>query len=136
MTRDDLANLLLNKYVGAIAAGGIGVAAGNAMSGPSLDDLNRGKPSHAHYDTQLGHAKNNASRGWTSLSDMDYAVVEGARQGLMGDRITSSELDELIMSGQITPEQAYILEDVHNFGASGAYGDPRYEQVVSQFPSR
>lgn len=129
----ELANALLNKYVAAIAAGGIGIAAGNAMAGPSLDDLNNGKPSHQHYMTQIGHAQNNAARGWNDLSNIDYTVVEGARQALMGDRMSSAQLDELILSGQITPKQAYILGDVHNFGAHGdAYQDPRYERILEE----
>jgi len=136
MTRQELADALLNKYVTAIAAGGIGVAAGNAMAGPSLDDLNAGKPSWQHYMTQTEHAQNNAARGWNDLSNMDYTVVEGARQGLMGDRISSAELDELILSGQISPKQAYILSDVHNFGAHGdSFDDPRYEQVLKEIKS-
>ena len=124
------------RMAGTIAAGLGGTALGallmNALKEPSLADLNSGKPSHAHYNTQIGHAINNAERGWTNLSDHDYAVVEGARQGLMGDRITSAELDELILSGAVTPQQARYLEDVHNFGASGAYNDPRYEAVAQE----
>ena len=135
MTKQDLANALLNKYVGAIAAGGIGVAAGNAMAGPSLDDLNVGKPSHQHYMTQIGHARNNAARGWTDLSDQDYAVVEGVRQGLMGDRITNEELDQMIMNKDITARQAYLLGDVHNFGRSGSFDDPRYQEALAYIRS-
>ena len=136
MTRQDLANALRNKYVGAITAGGIGVAAGNALAGPSVDDLNSGKPSHQHYMTQIGHAQNNAGRAWNELSDMDYTVVEGARQALMGDRMTSADLDQLILSGEVTPEQAYILGDVHNFGMhSDATNDPRYDEVLNAIRS-
>ena len=136
MTQHDLANALLNKYVGAIAAGGIGVAAGNAMAGPSLDDLNSGKPSHQHYMTQIGHAQNNAARGWTDLSDQDYAVVEGVRQGLMGDRITNQELDQMILNQDISARQAYLLQDVHNFGGhSDAFKDPRYEEALAYLRS-
>ena len=136
MTRQDLANALLNKYVGAITAGGIGVAAGNAMAGPSLEDLNAGKPSHQHYMTQIGHAQNNAGRGWTDLSDQDYAVVEGIRQGLMGDRITNQELDQMIMNQDITARQAYLLQDVHNFGRSNeTFDDPRYEEALAYLRS-
>jgi len=136
MTKQDLANGLLNKYVGAIAAGGIGVAAGNAMAGPSLDDLNAGKPSHQHYMTQIGHAQNNAARGWTDLSDQDYAVVEGVRQGLMGDRITNQELDQMIMNQDISARQAYLLGDVHNFGSSSeTFNDPKYEAALAYLRS-
>jgi len=136
MTNKDLANVLLNKYIGAIAAGGIGVAAGNAMAGPSLDDLNAGKPSHQHYMTQIGHAQNNAARGWTDLSDQDYAVVEGVRQALMGDRITNQELDQMIMNQDISARQAYLLSDVHNFGMhSDTTNDPRYEEALAYLRS-
>ena len=136
MTKQDLANVLLNKYVGAITAGGIGVAAGNAMAGPSLDDLNAGKPSHQHYMTQIGHAQNNASRGWTDLSDQDYAVVEGVRQGLMGDRITNQELDQMILNQEISARQAYLLGDVHNFGStSKTYNDSKYEDALAYLRS-
>ena len=136
MTKQDLVNALLNKYVGAITAGGIGVAAGNAMAGSSLEDLNAGKPSHQHYMTQTGHAQNNAARGWTDLSDQDYAVVEGVRQGLMGDRITNQELDQMIMNQDITARQAYLLQDVHNFGgAVETFNDPRYEEALAYLRS-
>ena len=136
MTKQELAKALLNKYVGAIAAGGIGVAAGDAMAGPSLDDLNAGKPSHQHHMTQIGHAQNNAARGWTDLSDQDYAVVEGVRQGLMGDRITNQDLDQMILNQEISARQAYLLGDVYNFGStSETHNDPKYEEALAYLRS-
>ena len=101
-----------------------------------LTEINAGKPSHAHYNTQTGHAINNAERGWTNLSDQDYAVVEGIRQGLMGNRITADELDQMIMAQEITARQAYLLGDVHDFGSSGkAFNDPRYEEAIAYMQS-
>ena len=101
-----------------------------------LSEINAGKPSHAHYNTQTGHALNNAKRGWTDLSDQDYAVVEGIRQGLMGDRITNQELDQMILAKEISARQAYLLGDVHDFGASGGiYDDPRYPEALEYLRS-
>jgi len=86
--------------------------------------------------TQIGHAQNNAARGWNNLSNMDYTVVEGARQALMGDRMTSADLDQLILSGKITPKQAYILSDVHNFGIDReTTNDPRFDTVLKEIRS-
>ena len=99
--------------VGATAGGMLlGAAAMDAVTGPTLYELNSGKPSHAHYNTQVGHAINNAERGWTDLSHEDYAVVEGVRQALMGNRISSQEVVALAKNGVITPEQFRYLGDV------------------------
>ena len=98
---------------GAVLGGGLlGAAIHSAATGPTLEELNYGKPSHAHYNTQIGHAINNAERGWTELSDEDYAVVEGMRQALMGNRISSEEVRSLADEGVITPKQLFYLGDV------------------------
>jgi len=104
------------RYAGhalsALGGTAAGAAVMSSMQGPTLDELNAGKPSHAHYDTQIGHAINNATRGWQDLSHEDYAVVEGIRQALMGDRMTSEEVHALAQSGAITDQQYFYLGDV------------------------
>ena len=104
------------RYAGHALAGlggtALGAAVVNSMQGPTLAELNAGKPSHAHYNTQIGHAINNAERGWTNLSHEDYAVVEGIRQALMGNRITSEEVHTLARNGAITDQQYFYLGDV------------------------
>ena len=104
------------RYAGHALTGLGGAAAGalvaSAMQEPSLNSLNAGKPSHQHYMTQIGHAQNNAARGWTDLSDEDYAVVEGVRQALMGDRMTSDDVRALAAQGVITDQQYFYLGDV------------------------
>ena len=98
---------------GAVLGGAlIGAAINDAASGPTLEELNAGKSSWAHYNTQVGHAINNAGRGWQDLSQKDYAVVEGIRQALMGNRITAEEVEQLAADGVITENQYFYLGDV------------------------
>lgn len=108
------------RYAGQVlggvgATGGgmlLGAAAMDAATGPTLEELNAGKPSWAHYNTQVGHATNNAERMWTDLSQEDYAVVEGVRQALMGNRVTREEVIALADQGVISPKQFFYLGDV------------------------
>ena len=104
------------RYAGQILAGlgglGLGALVNESMQEPSLNDLNRGKASWQHYNTQLGHAVNNAERGWKKLSHEDYAVVEGIRQALMAERMTSEDVRDLVKKGSITEKQYSYLGDV------------------------
>ena len=56
------------RYAGhaltALGGTALGAVLMDSMQGPTLQELNAGKPSHAHYNTQIGHAVNNASRMW------------------------------------------------------------------------
>ena len=104
------------RYAGhalsALGGTAVGAAVMDSMQGPTLEDLNAGKPAYAHYNTQIGHAVNNATRMWKDLSQEDYAVVEGMRQALMGDRITSEEVHALARNKAITDQQYFYLLDV------------------------
>lgn len=104
------------RYAGQVLTGlggaTVGALVNESMQEPSLNDLNSGKASWQHYNTQLGHAVNNAERGWTDLSHEDYAVVEGIRQALMGERMTSDDVHELAAQGVITDKQYFYLGDV------------------------
>ena len=49
---------------------------------------------------------------WTDLSQEDYAVVEGIRQALVGNRVTREEVIALADQGVISPKQFFYLGDV------------------------
>ena len=78
--------VLAGEVLGGVGATGggmlLGAAAVDAATGPTLEELNAGKPSHGLTTTRrLGTRLNNAERVWTELSDEDYAVVD-KRQAL------------------------------------------------------
>ena len=55
-------------------------------------------------------------------------MIEGIRQAMMGDRMDPSTVDEMMLSGEVSPRVAFLLGDIHEFGARNPdnYNDPRY----------
>ena len=103
----------------------------NSQEEQAQQFLNERMPSHLQHN----NAKYFASDHNPEIdSAHDYAVVEGVRQALMGGVMSNDELNRLIMDGAITPKQAFLIGDIHNFEPpSGVdYNDPRVQAVYEE----
>ena len=92
--------------------------------------LNERMPSHLQHN----NAKYFANTHDPEMdSAHDYAVFEGVRQALMAGVMSSDELNMLIMDGSITPKQAFLIGDIHNFEPPPGVdnNDPRIQAVYA-----
>ena len=128
MHNKEQANMLLTKYItGILGAGALGAGAG-AVGGSLMFEADQAsKPSYAQRKTVGEHALSNG-KGWDRETERDYAMIEGIRQSLMGERMNEATVDEMMLAGEVSPRVAFLLEDIHEFGARNPenYNDPRY----------
>ena len=73
------------------------------------------------------HALSNG-KAWDRDTERDFAMIEGIRQALMGERIHEATVDEMMLAGEVSPRVACLIGDIHEFGAGNPenYNDPRY----------
>lgn len=127
MNNKDKANNLLTHYITAlIGAGALGAGAGAAGGSLLYEADQAAKPSYAQRKTVGEHALSNGE-GWDRETERDYAMIEGIRQAMMGGRMSDATVDEMMLAGEVNPRVAYLLGDIHNFGARNPekYDDPR-----------
>jgi hypothetical protein len=122
------ANNLLTNYITAISgAGALGAGVG-AVGGSLMFEADQAsKPSYAQRRTVGEHALSNGE-GWDRDTERDYAMIEGIRQAMMGERMNEATVDEMMLAGEVSPRVAFLLGDIHEFGARNPdnYNDPRY----------
>ena len=127
MNNKDKANNLLTHYITAlIGAGALGAGAGAAGGSLLYEADQAAKPSYAQRKTVTEHALSNGE-GWDRDTERDYATIEGIRQAMLGDRMSEATVDEMMLSGEVSPRVAFLLGDIHEFGARNPqnYDDPR-----------
>ena len=128
MNNKDKANNLLTNYVtGILGAGALGAGAG-AVGGSLMFEVDQAsKPSYAQRKTVEEHALSNG-KAWDRDTERDFAMIEGIRQALMGERMNEATVDEMMLAGEVSPRVAFLLGDIHEFGARNPenYNDPRY----------
>ena len=132
MNKKEKANNLLTNYVTAlIGAGALGAGAGAASGSLMFEADQASKPSYSQRKTVAEHALSNG-QGWDRDTERDYAMIEGIRQALMGERMNEATVDEMMLAGEVSPRVAFLLGDIHEFGSRNPenYNDPRYPAMV------
>ena len=119
-------NLLTNYITGILGAGALGAGAGAVGGSLMSEAAESSKPSYAQKMTVTNHALSNGE-GWDRDTERDYAMIEGIRQALMGERMSQATVDEMMLAGEVSPRVAFLLGDIHDFGARNPenYDDPR-----------
>ena len=111
------------KYGGLGAAFAVGGAAANSML---FEADQAGKSVPYQRLTEEQHAIDNArSAIERGESPEDYAVYEGIRQGLIGGAITPTDVNRMIIEGQLSPRAELLVSDIHDSGGPELSTDPR-----------
>ena len=108
------------KYGGIGAAMGLGGAAVNSML------FEADQASKRPWDrrmTEAQHAVDNA--GGYDEAPEDYAIYEGIRQGLIGGAITPTDVNRMIIEGQLSPRAELLVSDIHDHSGPELSVDPR-----------
>ena len=123
-------NLLTNYITALVGAGALGAGAGAAGGSLLFEADQASKPTYSQRQTVLEHAIDNGT-GWNTDTERDYATIEGIRQAMMGGRMSDATVDEMMLSGEVNPRVAFLLGDIHEFGARNPqnYEDPRVLQM-------
>lgn len=104
----------------ALAGAGAGIG---AMELARYLDVQR-TPEHSRAMTQDEHARNNIGdiqQRHPGLTDMEMALYEGIRQGLMAGVITGSEVNVLAKEGKLPENVMALLTDVHDWTSDEPY---------------
>ena len=114
------------RYAGQMLTGigglGAGIAVGNYMNDDGLGHL----PLHRQRMTQGDHAINNLKNFNQGNSNIDDVIeYEGIRQALMGNLITSTDVNRMLIEGKLRPGTRDLLMDIHDEGSSDLITDPR-----------
>ena len=114
------------RYAGQVLTGvgglGAGIAVGNYMNDDGLGHL----PLHRQRMTQGDHAINNLQHFSQDGSNIDDVIeYEGIRQALMGNLITSTDVNRMLIEGKLRPGTENLLMDIHDAGSSDLMIDPR-----------
>ena len=109
--------------------GGVGLGVGLAANaiGSMVDEYNSSTlPVYAQQLTEKQHAVDNA-RGAIERGESpeDYAIYEGIRQGLIGGAITPTDVNRMIIEGQLSPRAELLVGDIHDSSGPELATNPR-----------
>jgi hypothetical protein len=123
----------LMKYGGLGVAVGAGMAGGSALTSAMSEAAEQAKPVYARRLTEEQHAIDNA-RGSIERGESpeDYAMYEGIRQGLIGGLITPTDVNRMIIEGQLSPRAELLVSDIHDAGGPELHTNPREVAMLIQ----
>lgn len=108
----------------AIGMGGLGAVLGAGGLALSQYIGEQMTPAHSREMTQQDHARNNIGdlqQRMPGVTDMELALYEGIRQGLMSGAITGSELNVMAKEGKLPANVISLLTDVHDWSSAEPY---------------
>jgi len=112
------------KAGAALGLGGLGAALGAGGLALSQYIGAQMTPAHSREMTQQDHARNNIGdlqQRMPGVTDMELALYEGIRQGLMSGAITGSELNVMAKQGKLPANVISLLTDVHDWSSAEPY---------------
>jgi hypothetical protein len=108
----------------ALGMGGLGAALGAGGLALSQYIGEQMTPAHSREMTQQDHARNNIGdlqQRMPGVTDMELALYEGIRQGLMSGAITGSEVNAMAKQGKLPANVISLLTDVHDWSSAEPY---------------
>ena len=110
-----------HPFTAMIGAGGLGVvggvAGGVALNQAAYNYQQSQLPGYAQDMTAQERALYDASIT-PNENPLDYLQYQGTRQALMGDLMSSADVDALGDSGYYTDRAMDLISDIHNWGSS------------------
>jgi len=118
-----------------LGLGGLGAALGAGGLALSQYIGEQMTPAHGREMTQHDHARNNIGdlqQRMPGVTDMELALYEGIRQGLMSGAITGSEVNTMAKQGKLPVNVISLLTDVHDWSSAEPYpfGDRAIAEVA------
>ena len=121
---DDMGNdPALLGAAGLAGVAGLG-ALGLTASQRAEEANNESLPAYLQPKTVEEHALH-YGKNFVGSDPGDYMQYEGVRQGLLGGVIQPIDVDRMAVEGRFSPRAMQLIEDIHNFGASGLSPNPR-----------
>jgi hypothetical protein len=112
------------KAGAALGLGGLGAALGAGGLALAQYVGEQMTPAHSREMTQQDHARNNigdSQQRMPGVTDMELALYEGIRQGLMSGAITGSEVNTMAKQGKLPPNVISLLTDAHDWSSAEPY---------------